>query len=146
MGQRDGHRPYSRTAKVINNLAVGLCCSSGCDGHDLSGEGMPGKRKKEQYLGWTLPEIEEWARMDGLDILLAPHTVKVVRTIKVYEPYQQGGPGRWRPVHIDDVTEAAIEAAQLFEVTADMISSIRPEDFKRGKLKKRLAVLEALKT
>jgi hypothetical protein len=98
-------------------------------------------KRRDRPHAWTLPQIEEWAVRDGNEVLFGPQKIKIVRVMFEFEPYQEAGPGRWRAWRVDEIADAALDTAGIYRITANMIRAIRPEDFKRGNLKKRLAEL-----
>jgi hypothetical protein len=87
------------------------------------------KKRRPHALGYTLPDIEEQAVHDGHEILLGPLKIKVVRTVIAYESYPEAGPGRWREVCVDEIIEAALEAAKLNGLTPSMFRALSAANF-----------------
>ena len=89
----------------------------------------PRKRKPPKPVGWTLHDIERVASIDGNEVLLGPRKIKIVRTIIAFEPYPDAGPGQWRKAYVDNVVEAALEAAMIRGITAAMFRALSAANF-----------------
>ena len=89
----------------------------------------PRKRKSPKPTGWTLHDIERIESIDGNEVILGPHKIKVVRTVIAFEPYLEAGPGHWRKSYVDDVVEAAMEAAMIRGITGDMFRALTAVNF-----------------
>jgi hypothetical protein len=87
------------------------------------------KRKPPKPAGWTLHDIERVASIDGNEVLLGPRKIKIVRTIVAFEAYPEAGPGHWRKSYVDDVVEAALEAAMFKGITAGMFRALSVASF-----------------
>jgi hypothetical protein len=60
----------------------------------------------------TLDMIEGEARAAGCEELFGPQRVKLIWTVIEYAPYPEAGPGRWKIVSRDAITEAVLEASR----------------------------------
>src|SRR5690349_4125205 len=91
---------------------------------------LPRKRRQQPPVPKTynLHQIEAWASMDGNEVHYDPRRIRIMRKIVEYTPCPQAGPGQWSRTYLDDVADAALFAANINGITADMFRALQAFD------------------
>jgi hypothetical protein len=92
---------------------------------------MPRKRKNPDptRFAHSLADIELIASNAGNEIYFGPRKIKIVRTVFTYDPFPEAGPGMWRETYVDEIVEAALEAAALKGLTPSMFRALSAANF-----------------